>query len=81
MSEHRTIADRYRQEAIEIRRAAQAIRDERFRHQLLAIADEYEAAATEIEAQLAGGSQQSAGKAVPDQHEHTHQHRRKYPID
>jgi hypothetical protein len=54
MSESTPKANRYRWEATEIRRAAEIVRDERFREQLLSIADEYDAAATEIEAQLAG---------------------------
>jgi pyruvate-formate lyase len=56
MSESTSKANRYRWEATEIRRAAEIVQDERFREQLLSIADEYDAAATEIEAQLAGGS-------------------------
>ena len=52
-------------EAAEIRRAAAIVQDKRFREQLLSIADEYDAAATEIEAQLAGGSLPS--REAPDQ--------------
>jgi hypothetical protein len=46
MSEERSIADKYRLEAAEIRKAAEIVRDEGFRDQLLAIADEYEVLAT-----------------------------------
>jgi hypothetical protein len=42
-------AEKYRQEAASIRQAAEIIRDECFRDQLLSIARQYEAVATSIE--------------------------------
>jgi hypothetical protein len=50
MSEQKAKAARYRQEAAEIRRATKLIKDERFRDQLLSIADELEAFANSLEA-------------------------------
>jgi hypothetical protein len=58
-------SDKYRQEAASIRQAAEIIRDECFRDQLLSIAQQYEAVATGIEIEQArqraqttiGGSQ------------------------
>jgi predicted nucleic acid-binding Zn ribbon protein len=50
MSEQQTIADRYRREAIELRRAAEVVQDERFRDQLLSIANDLDAWAAAIEA-------------------------------
>jgi hypothetical protein len=45
-------ADKYRQEAADIRQAAAIIRDERFQDQLLSIADQYDAWAASIEIEL-----------------------------
>ena len=45
-------AEKYRQEAASIRQAAEIIRDECFRDQLLSIARQYEAVATGIEIEL-----------------------------
>jgi hypothetical protein len=46
-------AEKYRQEAASIRQAAEIIRDECFRDQLLSIARQYEAVATGIEIEQA----------------------------
>jgi len=46
------LANDYRQEAAQIREAVQQIQDDGFRQQLLNIADQYEAAAAMIEADL-----------------------------
>jgi hypothetical protein len=46
------IANGYRQEAVLVREAVQKIQDEGFCQQLLNIADQYEAAADMIEAEL-----------------------------
>jgi hypothetical protein len=50
MSEPRKL-DYYRQEAEEIRKAAEIVRDPQFREQLLGIAKEYEAWAARLDAQ------------------------------
>lgn len=42
----------YRKEAASLRQAAEVIRDQGFREQLLSIADDYEAAAIKIETQI-----------------------------
>jgi|GraSoiStandDraft_54_1057290.scaffolds.fasta_scaffold1824809_1 pyruvate-formate lyase len=49
LSAARLKAERYRREAASIRDATNIIRDERFREQLLSIADQYDGAAAEIE--------------------------------
>jgi hypothetical protein len=49
ISAARLKAGRYRREAASIRDAVNMIRDERFREQLLSIADQYDGAAAEIE--------------------------------
>src|SRR5437764_755422 len=52
MSEEQSRAEKYRREAAEIRSAAEIVRDEGFRQQLLSIADEYDAVATSIEVKI-----------------------------
>ena len=52
--EPQTTAERYRREAIELRRAAEIIRDEQFRHQFLCIAEDYDAWAAAIQAEVSG---------------------------
>jgi hypothetical protein len=59
MSDSAARAERYRLEAAEIRRAADIIQDERFRAQLLSIADDYDACAKTIEDEIA---RQSVGE-------------------
>jgi hypothetical protein len=49
MSDQR--ADSYRREAVEIREAAELVRDPRFREQLLRIAQDYDAAAGHVPAE------------------------------
>jgi hypothetical protein len=48
-------ADQYRREAEQLRVAAQVVRDEGLREQLLSIAEQYEAMARRIESQPAAG--------------------------
>ena len=56
-------ADKYRQEAADIRQAATIIRDERFREQLLSIADQYDAWAASIEIEQARQRAQMAASS------------------
>ena len=52
MAEQKARAERYRHEAAELRRAVKFIQDERFREQLLSIADQFDAFADAIEAEI-----------------------------
>ena len=52
MSDDKSRVEKYRLEAASIRQAAEIVRDERFRQQLLSIAEHYEALATSIDLQL-----------------------------
>ena len=60
---HSVEAARNRREAAEIRAILDSIRDERFREQLLEIADQYEAVAAAIEKVRASEQQQQPGAA------------------
>jgi hypothetical protein len=63
MSEYQARADKYRREAAEIRQAAEIVWDDRFREQLLTIADQYDSYAASIEAELASQNEtQAIGK-------------------
>jgi hypothetical protein len=56
-------ADKYRQEAADIRQAAAIIHDERFQEQLLSIADQYDAWAASIEIEQARQRAQMAASS------------------
>ena len=56
--------ERCRQEAMDLRKAAGVVRDQRLAEQLLTLADQYEAAATRIEAGDRTGAQTGRKKAA-----------------